>query len=240
MSPRPYRLGQRQETSDQTRERIIEAAHDLLLSCNDFSRFSIDAVARQAQVASMTVYHQFGSKVGLLEGIFDSLAANAGIPLTVIKSYAEQKAAPGTSLAGQEEVERLLNALHKPDSLDILKHYINFYAHIWQTDRVVMRRIHALAALDADIDRLVREHVQRGHHGLRYVLQRIQAQHGYPGSDVLEGILKIVYSLVSFEYCDLLAGPERSLEEVTPQLYQLVYLSLGMNREQLQLRQPEA
>src|SRR5215213_5258711 len=79
MSPRPYRLGERESTIQQTRERIIEAARALLTTSEGITSFSIDAVARQANVARMTVYYQFGSKVGLLEVICDTLAANGGI-----------------------------------------------------------------------------------------------------------------------------------------------------------------
>src|ERR1700736_1948776 len=79
MSPRPYRLGQRQAATEQTRARIIAAARELLIASDGFSGFSIDAVARQADVARMTVYHQFGSKIGLLEALSDSLAAHGGM-----------------------------------------------------------------------------------------------------------------------------------------------------------------
>src|SRR5436305_11037396 len=76
MSPRPYRLGQRQVATEQTRARILRAARELLMSPDGYSHFSIEAVARQADVARMTVYHQFGSKIGLLEALCDSLAAS--------------------------------------------------------------------------------------------------------------------------------------------------------------------
>src|SRR2546423_15320076 len=79
MSPRPYKLGQRQASTDQTRARILSAARELLMASQGFSGFSIEAVARQADVARMTVYHQFGSKIGLLEALFDSLASSGGM-----------------------------------------------------------------------------------------------------------------------------------------------------------------
>jgi len=69
MSPRPYRLGQRQATTEQTRARILAAARELLMARDGFNGFSIDAVAREADVARMTVYYQFGSKIGLLEAL---------------------------------------------------------------------------------------------------------------------------------------------------------------------------
>src|SRR5207244_10182138 len=77
MSPRPYRLGQRQMAADETRSRILNAAREQL---EKEASFSIDAVARRADVARMTVYYQFGSRRGLLEALFDDLAARGGVP----------------------------------------------------------------------------------------------------------------------------------------------------------------
>src|SRR5579875_2767074 len=91
--PRPYRLGQRQAASAQTRARILAAARELLMVPDNFSGFSVDAVARQADVARMTVYYQFGSKIGLLEALSDDLAARG-------------------------EMERLPEAFQQPDPLD--------------------------------------------------------------------------------------------------------------------------
>ncbi|HEX6553355.1 MAG TPA: TetR family transcriptional regulator [Ktedonobacteraceae bacterium] len=59
MSPRPYQLGQRQAESCQTRSRVLHAARALLMESTSFSSFSIEAVARRADVARMTIYHQF-------------------------------------------------------------------------------------------------------------------------------------------------------------------------------------
>ena len=99
MSPRPYRLGQRQAATEQTRTRILTATRELLMASDGFSGFSIDAVARQADVARMTVYHQFGSKIGLLEALSDSLAAHGGM-------------------------EQLANAFRRSEPLDTLDEYI--------------------------------------------------------------------------------------------------------------------
>src|SRR5207244_3156935 len=80
MSPRPYRLGGRQGAIEKTRKRVLRAARDLLAVRGGADRFSIDAVARRAGVARMTVYHQFGSRRGLLEALFDSFAVGRGLP----------------------------------------------------------------------------------------------------------------------------------------------------------------
>src|SRR5207302_9254288 len=77
MSPRPYRLGQRQVAADETRSRILIAAREQL---EKEASFSIDAVAGRADVARMTVDFQFGSRRGLFAALFDDLAAMGGIP----------------------------------------------------------------------------------------------------------------------------------------------------------------
>src|SRR6516162_2252509 len=118
MSPRPYRLGQRQVATEQTRARILNAARELLLTSDAFSGFSIEAVARQADVARMTVYHQFGSKIGLLEALCDTLAASGGM-------------------------EQLATAFRHPDPLDALNEYFSVFGRFWEADRLVMRRLRA-------------------------------------------------------------------------------------------------
>src|SRR5256714_15582278 len=121
MSPRPYRPGQRQVTTEQTRARILTAARELLTASDGFNGFSIDAVARQADVARMTVYYQFGSKIGLLEALSDSLASQGGM-------------------------EQLANAFRRPEPLDALDEYITVFSRFWDSDRLVTRRLRAMAA----------------------------------------------------------------------------------------------
>src|SRR5271165_852074 len=74
MSPRPYNLGQRRGPIDRGRQQVLEAARRLLAGTASYTAFTVDAVAKQADVARATVYYQFGSKAGLLEAVCDSLA----------------------------------------------------------------------------------------------------------------------------------------------------------------------
>src|SRR6516225_9673534 len=112
MKRRPYRLGQRQTTIEQTRARIVAAARELLATPGGFSGFTIDAVAGQAGVARMTVYNQFGSKLGLLEALFDDLAAR-GL------------------------VARLRAAFGRPDPREALDELIAAFGGFWHSDRIV-------------------------------------------------------------------------------------------------------
>src|SRR6516225_3805070 len=112
MNPRTYRLGRRQATVAQTRARIVAAARALLATPGGFSEFTVDAVASQAGVARMTVYNQFGSKMGLLEALFDDLAAR-GL------------------------VARLRAAFGRPDPREALDELIAAFGGFWHSDRIV-------------------------------------------------------------------------------------------------------
>jgi AcrR family transcriptional regulator len=204
MSPRPYRLGQRQATTEQTRARILTAARDLLVESQGFSGFSIDAVARKADVARMTVYHQFGSKIGLLEALSDSLAAHGGM-------------------------EQLANAFRRPDPLEALDEYVTVFSRFWNADRLVMRRLRALAALDPDFEQVVRARDERRRQGLHVIVGRLVARYGRPAPEAFDETVNVLYTLLSFESFDALAGPTRSIEEVAPVVRRLAHAVLDLN-----------
>jgi AcrR family transcriptional regulator len=204
MSPRPYRLGQRQATTEQTRARIINAARELLAESSSFSGFSIDAVARQADVARMTVYHQFGSKIGLLEALSDSLAAHGGM-------------------------EHLADAFRRPEPLDALDEYITVFGRFWSADRLVMRRLRALAALDPDFEHVIRTRDEWRRQGLRVIVQRFAEKHGRPAPEALDEAINVLFTLIGFECFDTLAGPTRSIEEVAPMMQRLARAALGLD-----------
>jgi AcrR family transcriptional regulator len=183
MSPRPYRLGQRQVATDETRARILAAAHDQL---EEETSFSIDAVARRADVARMTVYYQFGSKRGLLEALFDRLAARGGL-------------------------HQLPSAFQQSDPKVALERLIEIFARFWSSDRVVMRRLRAMAALDPELDQVLRERSEGLRNGLRVIVARLPT-----GRAPVAETVDLLFALTSFANFDLLAGPDRTPEEVGP------------------------
>jgi AcrR family transcriptional regulator len=203
MSPRPYRLGQRQVLTEQTRERIFTATRELLMT----SDVSIDAVARQADVARMTVYHRFGSKIGLLEALTDVLAAQGGM-------------------------QQLASAFRQPDPLDALDTYIAVFSRFWDADRLVTRRLRALAALDPDFEQVVQVRDDRRRQGLEVLVRRLAGKYARPVKAALDETVDVLYTLISFECFDTLAGPTRSLEEVAPVVQRCACAVLGLDEGQ--------
>jgi AcrR family transcriptional regulator len=67
---RSYQSAVRERQAADTRQRIATAARRLL-GAKGYAAMTIDAVAREAEVAAQTVYAVFGSKVGILNEILD-------------------------------------------------------------------------------------------------------------------------------------------------------------------------
>jgi len=202
MSPRAYNLGLRQASTEETRARIIEAARELLGGPGNAAGFRVDAVARLAGVARVTVYYQFGSKLGLLEALYNDLAARG--------------------LA-----DRLPAVFHESDPLQALYRLIEAFCHFWATDRVVTRRLRALALLDDEVGQGIRERDEwrRGH--FQRLVGRLQEQYGQPEPDRVAA-LDLLYTLTSFESYDLLARDNRDADAVAGLIKPLSLKILGL------------
>jgi AcrR family transcriptional regulator len=201
--PRPYSLRRRQAATDQTRARILAAARELMVSSTGFAGFTIGAVARQASVAPMTIYYQFGAKRGLLEAVFDDLAARGGM-------------------------ERMVTVHALAEPLEALHGMIAVFGHFWATDRLVMRRIRALAALDVELAQAVRERDGWRRHHCQDILGRLSERYGKPARESLNEAIEVLNTLTSFETFDTLAGPARSPEDVTSVIQRLAHAAIGM------------
>jgi AcrR family transcriptional regulator len=205
MSPRPYRLGQRQAATEQTRTRILSATRELLMESSGFARFSIDAVARQADVARMTVYHQFGSKTGLLEALCDSLAASGGM-------------------------QQMASAFRQEDAREALHQYLLLFGQFWNADRLVMRRLRALAALDPDFEQVIRSRDEWRRRGVSVIAGRLVEQHALSLGKSLDETITLLFMLSSFETFDALAGSMYTMEEVAPLVYELACAALNLSK----------
>lgn len=202
MSPRPYRLGRRQESVDETRERILDAARSLLEG-DGYAEFTVDAVARQADVSRATVYYQFGSKGGLLEALFDDLAERGRM----------------TDLAG---------AFQEADPLVALNRFIDVVIRFYATDRVLLRRLRGLAAVDPDLAHGVEGRDERRRKGLTVLLGRIAQRHGRPREEDFERALDVLHTLTSFETFDNLARRERKPVEISEIVAELARAEVGV------------
>ena len=66
------------EASDRTREAVLSAARELLES-GGARDLTMEALAKASGVTRQTIHNLFGTKTGVLEALFDRMAADAGM-----------------------------------------------------------------------------------------------------------------------------------------------------------------
>ncbi len=195
-------MGLRQTAADVTRERILAAARTLLLG-EDFSAFTMEAVARLADVSRLTVYYQFDSKSGLLEALYNYIARRG-------------------------EMERLSSVFRQGnDPLRWLHDFILVFAQFWSSDREVIRRLHALGAIDAEIGQGLRARNERRRKGLLVIVEAYCKSYPPLTSLQLPIAINTLHMLTSFETFDALAGPGRSFEEVVEIIRKMAHHAIG-------------
>ena len=206
MCPRPYQMAQRQAAGQKTRERILESARQLLFSEN-FSEFTMEAVARAADVSRLTVYYQFDSKAKLLEALYDYIARRG-------------------------RMDRLAEIFRdRADALVFLHEFVRVFARFWASDRDVIRRLHGLGAIDAEIGKGLRARNERRRKGLDAVLTRYQQMYIPRGRFERPIALDTLHMITSFETFDALAMPGRSFDEVVEMLIRMANHAVGFTRK---------
>jgi len=191
-------MSARRATADETRARIVVAARALLSAPGGIGAFTIDAVAAQAGVARMTVYNQFGAKPALIEAVFDSLA--------IVRVG----------------VARLVAALALDDPEATLAEFVRTFADVWQEDRLVIRRLQGLAALDPEFAAVWDAREARRREGLRTIVARV----GVPD---VEAATAALYAVASPEGFEAMAGAGRPFGDVAPVVLQLARRALGLD-----------
>lgn len=204
---RPYRSPRRAAAADETRARVLAAARELLVDAAGISGFTVDAVARRAGVTRVTVYNQFGSKTGLIEAVFDTMA---------IVRFG---------------VERLIAALKLPDPVETLRQFTAIFGRVWEADRAVIRRLQGLAALDPEFSAVWHARESRRRTGLQTIVARASGLRGVPRADRIEDVTDVLFALIAFETYDVIAGPDRPLEHSVPIVRRLALRELGIEEE---------
>jgi AcrR family transcriptional regulator len=133
---RTYNLQKRARAAEETRLRIIEAAH-ILFSESGYPNVSLDEIAAKAGVSRQTVYVQFRSKQGVLEALSDhiersSFGTDADLDArftALAKTYSER----------MQPTE---------DLLALLNEGFNRMMHFYGTNAPLLRNFRAEAAYD--------------------------------------------------------------------------------------------
>lgn len=194
-------MGERKAAADANRERILAAARKLLLQEN-FSAFTMEAVAREADVSRLTIYYQFDSKAGLLEALYDYLAKRG-------------------------HMHRLADVFRQGnDALGFLQDFIEVFAFFWASDRDAIRRLHALGDIDPEIGAGLRARNERRRNGVKVIVDRYSRTYRQLNAIMEADAVDMLHMITSFEAFDALANG-RSLEDVVRIIRKLAYSALG-------------
>ena len=183
MSPRPYQLGARAAAVAETRGRVIAAARELFVE-GSFYRASMEEIARRADVARATVYHQFGSKLGVFEAVISDFEDRAGLSalVTVIESAPPRGLVRAVVTAG---------------------------CGYWATDPALTRTLIGLASMQPEVQELVDRHDAGRLRLLRRVVDRLVEAGQLTDGCSVERAVDVLWVVTSFDAYDLLARGRR-------------------------------
>ena len=193
MATRPYRATKRAEQVAHTREQILAAAHELMIGAG-FHRLSLDEVAKAAGVTRVTIYNQFGSKLGLLEALLDSFG---------------RRGAAG----------RMGSAGEIADPWQGLVATITETVRFWSTDRPFLRRLLGLAAVDPETREVIERRENLRRHGWALVSEGFAARGELPPGATKADAVAVFTALSSFPLFDALQREgDASTEQTTATL----------------------
>lgn len=176
---RPYTLGERQKESDRKRTKILASARAQLES-SGFVEFALESVARQSGVTRQTIYNLFGSKTGLLEALFDAIAVDGGM-------------------------QRMRMVMQQADAESALGGFVGVFCNFWKKDRLLIRRIHGIAAIDPEMGAVVQARNQRRQVAAARILQLLDAVGVRRSPEQQSQRASALYALTSFEFFDVLS-----------------------------------
>jgi AcrR family transcriptional regulator len=176
---RPYFLGKRLALSNRKRTAIIATARAQLES-NGFLRLTLDGLARETGVTRQTIHNLFGSKSGLLEALFDQLALDGGM-------------------------HRMREVMQQTDAKAVLPAFVKVFTDFWSKDRLFIRRIHGIAAIDPEFGAAVEARNRRRQAAAARVVDRMTSRDGEKDVQKKAQRIAALYALTSFEFFDALA-----------------------------------
>ncbi len=184
-----------------TRAGIIAAAHRLL---NDPSGSSLplDDVANAAGVTRATLYNHFGSRSALLAAVFED---------------------QGRLI----QYDRVQSAQQQRDLHEALTRTLRELGRAWSSQRTAIRRILALAVIDAEIETLVLRYERYRREEIGALAQRLGAA-GMLGPNVdTSEASAILGALTSFQFFEVLCLAD-SPSAATRRLIHLATSALGV------------
>ena len=185
MPRRPYTSSVRTAAAAEKRERVIKAAARSLREDASIASFSLDAVAKAAGVTRLTVYHQFGSRRGLFEAVFDEIARQGGLA-------------------------EIPDAMAMSDPRAALDRLVEIFCAFWNRDPAV-GRLHEAMATDPEFAQALIGRNERRRETVNVLVGRIAGKTAPPRAR--RGAVDMIFALTSFAMFAMLRR-DRSVDDV--------------------------
>jgi AcrR family transcriptional regulator len=169
--------GRRAAGVERTRGAIVAAGRACLIA-DGYHRLGLEAVADRAEVTRVTIYRQFGSRLGLLEAIAEDLSVRSGIVPAM-----EQVAATGDAASAFRALMREL-------------------CRFWASDPDLLRRLVSLDAVDPDARDLIRRREDWTYRQVAATVERLAAEDRVLEPFDAPTAAVIVAAVTSFQSCD--------------------------------------
>jgi AcrR family transcriptional regulator len=185
---------------DRTKAAVLIAAREQL-ETGGVRDFSMESLARAAGVTRQTIHNLFGTRTAVLEALFDQIALDAGM-------------------------ERMREVMTAGDAGVMLDGFIRVFADFWAKNRMLLKRIHGIAAVDPEFGRAIQGRNQRRQGAATRVIDRLDAQFAVSDPNEKAERISTLVALTSFEFFNALAESSASTAVAQAQLPQLIKRAL--------------
>jgi hypothetical protein len=117
--------------------------------------------------------------------------------------------------------------MQKSDANAMLATFVEIFSSFWAKDRLLLRRVHGIAAVDPEFGKAVQARNQRRQMAATRVIDRLAAQSAALDPEVKTNRIASLCALTSFEFFDVLAESCGNTETAAASLYPLVKKALG-------------
>lgn len=188
---RSYSLGQRALQSDATRERVLRTARKLLEKGGG-AEFTMEKVSAKSGISRQTLNNLFGNKEGIITALFDQIALGAGI-------------------------EEMREVMHGTDARTAVRGFVRVFTRFWRKERVLIRRIHGIAALDLAFGQAVSSRYARRRGAAEVLANRFASAMALPPNEAAAAL----YTFTSFEFFDIFVSEGMTTEDAVEQMVRL-------------------
>jgi len=198
---RPYDLGKRQELTGLKRAAILAAARSQLES-NGFLQLTMDTLARESGVTRQTIHNLFGAKSDVFEALFDEIAMDAGL-------------------------DRMRDVMQQANPDAMLTGFVEVFTGFWTKHRMLLRRIHGIAAIDPEFGAAVEARNRRRHMAATRIVERLGRGGGKNAGERDSLKVAALCALTSFEFFDVMAESCGSVDDASAVVLALIRKALA-------------